>query len=382
MRKDVAIIGASATGLLTAKKLADHGMDVKIFEASEQIDSTPRSLIVTGHLPKVLGPLYQSSIVNVIHRFELYANGRVANISLKHPDLVIERSKLLSELEAQAKQSGVEIITNHRFLNLKSNGKQLAFSTANNSNGKQVEQYTHILVGADGTSSRVARSGGWPEPTNVFLVQAVVKLPEGMPSDSTRVWFLPELTPYFFWLIPHSSTHGVLGLIAEKEEQGQMHLEQFLENKGLVPIEIQSAMTPLYTRWVPVHRKIGQGDVYLVGDAAGHVKTTTVGGVVTGFRGALNVVDCILKNRNKLNYNGLRRELDFHNFIRKNLHCFTQDDYVKLLDMLTPLAKRSLASFNRDESVKLLFHLFWSQPKLLLIGLQTILRNKLPLFES
>jgi flavin-dependent dehydrogenase len=381
MSKDVAIIGASAAGLLTAKKLADHGMAVKIFEASKKIDSTPRSLIVTDHLPKVLGPLYQSSLVNVIHRFELYADGRVAEISLKQPDLVIERSKLLNELEAQAKQSGVEILTNHRFLNLKPDGKQLAFSIANNGNGTPVEQYTHILVGADGTFSRVAKCGGWPKPTTVQLIQAVVKLPKDMPSDCTRVWFLPEVTPYFFWLIPHSSTHGVLGLITEQEKQGRMHLEHFLEKKGVVPIEFQSAMIPLYTQWVPFCRKIGQGDVYLVGDAAGHVKATTVGGVVTGFRGALNVVDYILKNRNHLNCNGLRRELDLHNLIRKSLHGFTQEDYVKLLDMLNPLAMRSLASFNRDETVKLLFHLFLGQPKLLLIGLRTILRNKLPFFK-
>jgi flavin-dependent dehydrogenase len=111
----------------------------------------------------------------------------------------------------------------------------------------------------------------------------------------------------------------------------------------------------------------------LVGDAAGHVKATTVGGVVTGFRGALNVVDNILNSRNNLNFNGLRRELDLHNLIRKSLRGFTQEDYVKLLDMLNPSTIRSLSSFNRDETVKLLFHLFLSQPRLLLLGLRTIL---------
>ena len=382
MIKDVAIIGASAAGLLTAKKLADHGMAVKIFEASKQIDSTPRSLIVTGHLPKVLGPLYQSALVNVIHRFELYADGRVAEISLKKPDLVIERSKLLNELEAQAKDSGAEIFTNHRFLNLKPNGKQLAFSIANNGNGTPVEQYAHILVGADGTFSRVAKSGGWLKPTTVPLIQAVVKLPKDMPSDCTRVWFLPEVTPYFFWLIPHSSTHGVLGLIAEQEKQGRMHLEHFLETKGVVPIEFQSARIPLYTRWVPVHRKIGQGHVYLVGDAAGHVKASTVGGVVTGFRGALNVVDNILNSRNNLNFNGLRKELDLHNLIRKSLRGFTQEDYVKLLDMLNPSTLQSLSTVSRDETPRLLFHLFLNQPRLLLLGLRSILLDRLPFAKS
>jgi len=193
---------------------------------------------------------------------------------------------------------------------------------------------------------------------------------------------MPEVTPYFFWFIPHSSTHGVLGLIAEQEKRGRMHLEHFLERKEIVPIEFQSAMIPLYTRWVPVHRKIGQGHVYLVGDAAGHVKATTVGGVVTGFRGALNVVDDILKSKNNLNFNGLRRELDLHNLIRKSLRGFTQEDYVKLLDMLNPSTMRSLSSFNRDETVKLLFHLFLSQPRLLLLGLRTVILNSLLLNKS
>ena len=134
MTKNVAIIGASTAGLLTAKKLADHGLDVKVFEASKQIDFIPRSLIVTGHLPKLIGPLYQSSLVNVIHRFELFADGRAAQISLKQPDLIIERSKLLNELETQAKKSGAKIFTNHCFLNMKPNGKKLSFSIVNNGN--------------------------------------------------------------------------------------------------------------------------------------------------------------------------------------------------------------------------------------------------------
>jgi len=215
----------------------------------------------------------------------------------------------------------------------------------------------------------------------VPLIQAVVKLPEDMPSDTTRVWFLPEDTPYFYWLIPHSPTHGVLGLIAEENNRGRMHLEQFIEKKGLEPIEYQSARIPIYRRWSPIHRKIGEGNVYLVGDAAGHVKATTVGGVVTGFRGALTVVDDIL-NKKSSNLKVLRRELDLHALVRKTLQGFTQADYIKLLDILNPSTMRTLSSFNRDETVKLLFHLFIGQPRLLLLGLRTILLDSLPFPKS
>jgi flavin-dependent dehydrogenase len=382
MRKDVAIIGGSAAGLLTAKMLAEQGLNVKVFEAATRIDPSTRTLIVTGHLPKMIGSLYQSSLVNKIHRFELFTDGRVTKISLRQPDLIIERSKLLHELASQAEESGAKIFTDQRFLGLKPNGKGLAFNITGNGHRESVEQYAQILVGADGAFSKVAKCGGWPKQVTVPLIQAVVELPKDMPSDTTRVWFLPEETPFFYWLIPHSETHGVLGLIAEQEKRGRMHLEHFLERKEIVPIEFQSARIPLYTRWVPLRRKIGQGHVYLVGDAAGHVKATTVGGVVTGFRGALNVVDDILNSRKSININGLRRELGLHNLIRKSLQGFTQEDYVKLLYLLNPSTIRSLSSFNRDETVKLLFHLFLNQPKLLLLGLRTLLLDRLPFPKS
>ena len=382
MSKHVAIIGGSAAGLFTAKMLAERGVNVKLFEAAGRMDPCARTLIVTGHLEKVIGSIYKSALVNKIHRFELFTDGRVEKISLRQPDLVIERSRLLHELAIQAEQRGVKIFTNHHFLNLKPNREGLAFTITNNGNRKSVEQCAHILVGADGTFSKVAKCGGWPQQVTVPLIQAVVALPNDMSPNTTRVWFLPEETPYFYWLIPHSPTHGVLGLIAEKENQGRKFLEHFLEKKGITAIDFQGARIPLYTRWIPFRRKIGNGHVYLVGDAAGHVKASTVGGIVTGFRGALNVVDDILNNRKKIRSNGLRRELAIHKCIRKSLHGFTQQDYVKLLDILNPSMLRSLSNFSRDETPKLLFHLFLSQPRLLLLGLRTLLLNSLTFAKS
>jgi len=92
----------------------------------------------------------------------------------------------------------------------------------------------------------------------------------------------------------------------------------------------------------------------------------------------LSVVDSILNNKKNQNLKRLRRELDLHGIIRKSLRGFSQTDYVKLLDMLNPSTMRALSSFNRDETPRLLFHLLLGQPKLLLIGLRTILLNSLP----
>ena len=370
MKQDVAVIGGSAAGLLAASLLAEKGVDVTVFEASKHLTEPKRTLIVTHQLAELIGPLNKNTVLNKIHRFELFADGREAEVSLKKPDLVIERSKLLNDLTERATKNGANILTDHRFLDFEPNGNHLKFRVTNNGFANAKEVSTQVLIGADGAFSKVAKLGGWPRQKTVALIQAVVKLPSDMSADTTRVWFLPEDTPYFYWLIPHSASEGVLGLIAEDMQKGRKSLTRFMNRKGMKPSLFQSAPTPIYHRWAPIHRRIGKGDVYLVGDAAGHVKVTTVGGVVTGLRGALGVAEAILNGRPGAILQSLRWELGSHSLIRNILNGFTQDDYVRLLNMLNPQSTSLLSVYNRDEAIMLLSHLFFRQPRLLLFGLR------------
>jgi flavin-dependent dehydrogenase len=376
MAKDVSIIGGSATGFFTAYRLAQQGMNVRVFEALERIDPSPRSLIVTKYMEGLLGDIGASAVVHGIRRFELFADGRVASISLQSPDMVIDRSKLIQNLAEKAEAHGAQVLTSRRFLSLKPNGRNLTFIVSPNGDGAGLEESTDILVGADGAFSKVARSAGWPQQPTLPLVQAVVDLPKDQAPDTTRVWFIPDETPYFFWLIPHSATQGVLGLIGEDPEPSKESLQCFMERKNLVPVAFQSAMVPRYERWIPNKKKFGSGHVYLVGDAAGHVKVSTVGGIVTGFRGALGVVEAILNGGFSGELNALRQELDLHELIRSVIHGFTQKDYVRLLDLLTPSTKRTLSTLPRDESRKLLCSLIFKQPRLLLVGLRSLLVSR------
>lgn len=371
--KDISVIGGSAAGFFAAYLLAKQGLHVRVFEATELIDPFPRTLIVTRYMQGLLGPLGESAVINEIRHFELFTDGRAARISLQCPDIVIERSNLILKLAEEAEASGAKVLTGRRFLSLKPNGKSLKFAVSCKGDTEPKEESTEILVGADGAFSKVARSIGWPAAPTLPLIQAVVDLPEDLSADTTRIWFIPEETPYFFWLIPHSPTQGVLGLIGEDLEESRRSLERLIEEKGLAATDFQSARIPLYTRWIDNHQKIGKSHVYLVGDAAGHVKVSTVGGVVTGLRGALGVVEAILNGGSSRQLQALRRELDRHRLIRRVLHGFTQADYSRLLDMLTASTKRCLGLFPRDETSKLLFHVLLKQPRLLLLGLRALL---------
>jgi flavin-dependent dehydrogenase len=374
MMKDVAIIGGSAAGFFTACLLAREGVNVRVFEAEDPLNPSPRTLIVTSYMPNLIGSLGEEAIVNTIQRFELFADGRVATISLKKPDLVIERSKLIQRLAVRAEASGTKVLGGHRFLCLKPNGERLTFTLLHNGDRNEIEESADVLIGADGAFSKVAQSAGWSKQPTVPLFQAVVELPKDMPSDTIRVWFAPEETPYFYWLIPHSPRKGVLGLISEEEREGFHFLKSFIDRKGLVPIKFQSARTPFYTRWIPFHRKIQKSHVYLVGDAAGHVKVTTMGGIVSGFRGAKGVAEAILNGGSNNELRALRRELGRHMLMRRVFNSFTQKDYIGLLDILNPAAKRLLSVVTRDETDKLLRNLLLRKPRFFLLGLRSFLR--------
>ena len=372
----VAVVGGSAAGFFTAYLLARRGVPVQVLERTETLEPVKRTLIVTHHMRNILGQAAGDSVVNEVRKFELFTDGRAAYIPLKQPDLIIERATLIRSLAERARSAGAKLLLGRRFLGLQSTNGGLTLESERCSDGAREEIQASTVVGSDGASSRVAQAAGWPKQQTVPLVQAIVPLPKDMSPDTVRVWFVPQDTPYFYWLIPESKDRGALGIIGETGQETRLHLERFLEKRGLEPVSFQGARIPVYTGWVPVERQIGKGKVYLVGDAAGQVKVTTVGGIVTGFRGASGVAEAILNRGQGRELRSLRRELDLHFLLRKTMHHFQQPDYSRLVDLLNDSARQSLSSYTRDEALKVLWHICLNQPRLLLMGLRGLLTGK------
>ena len=367
------MVGGSAAGLYTASCVAQGGRAVRVLESKPTLHPAPRTLIVTDHFRQQVNGAAGASIVNEIRRFELFTNGRSATVALRRPDLIIERSRLIRALAQEAQEAGAQFEYDTRFLGLSPNARGLHVQV--DRAGRREEVYADSVVGADGAASRVAKASGWPPVETVPLVQALVKLPKDCPADTTRVWFIPDDTPYFYWLIPESAERGALGVIGEHGRDTKRAFDRFLEKKGFEALEWQGARIPVYRGWVNVKRTVGNSDVYLVGDAAAQVKVSTVGGIVTGFRGARGVADAILrKGRGELR--ALRRELGTHWLVRRALHHFQQEDYCRLVDMLNYSAKESLGEINRDESTRLLWNVVRRQPKLALLGLRGLLLGR------
>ncbi len=376
-KDEIVVVGGSAAGLYAAAELARGGRRVRVLESKSGFEPDPRTLIVTDHFRNQLGASANVSILNEIRRFELFTDGRSAQIALARPDLIIERAKLIPALAQQAQNAGVRVSFQSRFIDLSPNSRGLHLQVE--SAGRREEQHAASVVGADGATSRVARTAGWPAIETVPLVQAIVRMPKDCPLDTTRVWFVPDDTPYFYWLIPESPERAALGIIGEGNDTAK-RLARFLERKHMEPLEWQGAQIPVYRRWVPVRRRVGNGEVYLVGDAAAQVKVTTVGGIVTGFRGALGVAQSILRKGRSRELTTLRRELDTHRLIRRTMHHFQQKDYSHLVDLLNLSTRDTLSEITRDESARLLWNVLRRQPRLALLGLRGLLlgRNAAP----
>lgn len=371
----IPIIGASVAGLSAAYHLARGGMGVRVYEAQAPFRPAERTLIVTPAFLRLMDAEPGEVVLNRIAAFELISARRSVRIPLREPDVVLDRAALLRLLARRVQEAGGEILFGHRLTEVHCDRSVsvLRFSIGKN---RQRLVPTPYLLGADGVRSVVARALGDDGLRRVGIAQVRVSLPHDLSPDTVRVWFDRTTTRFFYWLIPESPRVGAAGLIGGSVEEARRLLERFLSVQGLEPLDWQQgAEVPLFPLR-PGRAPKGDGRVLLVGDAAGQVKVTTVGGVVTGMRGGLAAARALL---HRTSYGAellpLQHELTFHAIVRQVLDGFTDADYDRLLELLNERALAVLSRRHRDELAGALWPLLLSQPRWLLLGARALMRS-------
>jgi flavin-dependent dehydrogenase len=209
----------------------------------------------------------------------------------------------------------------------------------------------------------------------VAILQARVRLPRHQPAHTARVWFDRRSTRFFYWLIPEAPNIGVVGLIAETKGAAGQALDRFLADHDLIPQGYQAATVPLH-KWGSEAAAPGRDGVLLAGDAAGQVKGTTVGGVVTGMHGGLAAARAWVDGGTAAHQlRPLRHELDSHALVRHVLDRFTNEDYDALLARLNRRTCRVLKTYPRDELTRAIWRLLLTQPRWLSIGARALVRS-------
>jgi flavin-dependent dehydrogenase len=276
----------------------------------------------------------------------------------------------------------VEIRGGCKFVNMEA-APEGAAVTIRDIHNDCLETFTaRTIIGADGSFSRVGKIANCNGHQTTPILQAIVSLPDHVHPNTTQVWFEPEDTPYFYWLIPESEKQAAVGFIAEEGKSARARLERFLKRQRLELLDMQAARIPAYAHSIRPWRRMYGADIYLIGDAAAQVKVTTVGGLVTGLRGARAAANAILRRTDYLKeLKPLRRELGLHLLLRVVLNRFGSKDYDRLLGLLNKRTIQMLGRFNRDNAVKVLCRLVLTQPRFLIMS-TVFLKSTRPRFQN
>ena len=375
MKYDVVVIGASSAGLYAAEILAKSGKRVAVFERAESFAPEIRTYIITPGLFRVMPDIESELILHKINAIHLQASRECAAIKLSSPDLIVERVQLITTFVKRAKKAGVEIHFGSEFKGLTIESGITRIKILSNSAEKLIK--ADCLIGADGVASAVGKAAALPNPPTVTLLQAEINLPANWDPGVVKVWFDFGDTPYFYWLIPYSETKAVVGLITQPGANIRVLLDRFLAEKNFHPLFYQSGQAALYSPGNRIESRIGDLTILLVGDAAGQVKVSTVGGTVTGLFGgqaaARSILDGVTYQITRLSS---KRELDVHWFIRELLEKMDQKDYERLVKLISPNVQSFLCRYDRDAMRRQFWKLILIQPRFIPLGLQLLLRCK------
>ncbi|HET6361458.1 MAG TPA: NAD(P)/FAD-dependent oxidoreductase [Gemmatimonadota bacterium] len=370
---DVIVVGASCAGLAAARTLGREGLRTLVLDSRNDFATPKRTWIVTQKLTDVLGCDVRSSVIHETSIMELCANGSQRRIQLERPDLVVERGALRRILACEVEQAGVEIRLGGRVHEV---GLESGHVTVAIRNGAVTRLTTRHLIGADGSRSVVAEAFDARPQRTVPIVQARVALEDRYDPNVTRVWFDRDRTRFFYWLIPESPATAVIGMIAERSADARQLLDGFLREHRYRAKEYQGAMIPLHQPRRLVEWRSGRGRVLLVGDAAGHVKVTTVGGVVSGIWGAQAAARALVTGSPYgQELRALHRELYLHDLIRWVMDRFNGRHYDLLLRLMNQELDLLLSTNDRDSMASKTWSLLRAQPRLFLLGMDALLRG-------
>ncbi len=389
MSKSVAIIGAGPAGNYTAYLLAKAGCNVTIFEehleAGLPIQCTG---ILTADLKDHL-ELSDEYIVNRMQKVKVFAPDNTV-FETKNDDIIVCRHKFDNYILKKALAVGAKIEKGAKFINYNKETKKITLEKKNNATKKIPHAWTQsksdnldeigiifkrsecwdFLIGADGPNSKVSQIINSKilkqYPTQMYYgAQATVK--GNFESDIYHVYLGSVCPEFFLWVVPENRRLARIGLATKKTPH--IYFNKAMEKLGYTAMDIidrQGGLIPCYNPKI----KVQEGNIYLIGDAATIIKSTTGGGIVPHLEAAKILVDCIISNKD-FNKELKRTKLRSHLFIRKFLDQFSDEEYDGMIRALNKsTASAVMEKYTRDNPLQLMMQLVLQNPQFLLFGLK------------
>lgn len=288
---DVIVVGASFAGLSFATVAAALGLSVLVVERDAEI----------GGVVRTTGVLF-SDVLDIIDVPKRYLMNAVRRISIQPPHhaaievstrayrfYMVDVPGMLSWMAKQAEERGAMLRCSTLFLDATREQNGIMHVTLANSSGagERVIVSTHLLIGADGTRSRVAQCLQLDQ--NTRSLAGAEWLLENVALDGETFYLIMshQLAPgYCAWLAPHGDivALGVAGHARAFNPTTSLRLAQelFTQVADLSKarlVERKAGVIPIGGRLRRVYRDDSRGRALLLGDAAGLCGAATGGGI-------------------------------------------------------------------------------------------------------
>lgn len=297
---DVIIIGASVTGLRTAELISSKGYDVLVIEEHKEIGKPLKCAgLVSWRIFEIMPSLSKEIIVNTIEKAKFFSpKGDFFELKSKKPIYVIDRVKLDKILFKEALKNGTQIKTLTKFEGFKHLKNSIEIKTSKGNFESK------ILVGADGSNSKVAKVAGIKIPNNMLIgIQTTVS--GNFDPSSVELWFGSFAPNFFGWVIPESEKKARIGLATKSN--CKFYFNKFLK-KRIGKIEKPNVFGVIN---FGLMNSIADR-ILLVGDAACQVKPFSGGGIIYGLISSEFCANACIKalEEDKFDAEFLNREYD------------------------------------------------------------------------
>jgi digeranylgeranylglycerophospholipid reductase len=381
---DAIVIGAGPAGTACAKKLAENGFSVKVYDKRAEIGSPKRcgeGLSETSQ--QFVGKIPERCIAQKIKGARLYApNGRYLDAILTEGGFVLERKVFDKWLAEEAAKAGAQVQANTFVSGLLKDDNGYFVGVKGEFMGNEFEEKAKVVVCATGAESPL-RNQALGVFSKLNLVDSCIQYEMAnvdMVPDLIHIYLSSVLAPRgYVWVFPKGEHRANVGLgIIPQEKKPGVYLNEFMKlhpeiSKGSI-LEVNAGCVPVGGM---VKDMVTNGFV-LCGEAANHVNPIHGGGikeaVISGQMAADVIAECLKKNnvskKALSKYNDVWWEkrgdhLKRVEKLRETLEKLSDHDLNDLVDALKP---EDIIEFARGAKLSVLAKVLMRKPRLIAIA--------------